>query len=252
MGLPFSNKELFFSGPGGKMAVEFTARQVKISKLMKDGATEGIDRIALLLGKVTSAKLTFWAERHLQVVEITLQSRQHGIVSKGEATTQESALRQALAHAELQAQRFRDKVRTKKRLPKVAPTAEARKPRKTGRVALEAKASGEPEVGTGSRNGNGNGGAESNGHKPAVARPPGKQTKAAITVHSFPGKPAVVEPHILVAAEALAIRPMRIEEAVKEAEFRDRDLLIFRDPVGDLYVLHRRRDGKMELVEVPL
>jgi putative sigma-54 modulation protein len=61
----------------------------------------------------------------------------------------------------------------------------------------------------------------------------------------------VVEPHILVAAEALAIRPMRIEEAVKEAEFRDRDLLIFRDPAGDLFVLHRRRDGKMELVEVP-
>jgi len=221
------------------MDVEFTARQVKVSTAMKDGATEGIERIAQVLGKLTAAKLTFWAERHLQIVEITLQTRLHGIVSKGEADTQESALRQALAHAELQAQRFRDKVRTRKRLPKVAPTAEARKPRKTGRVALEAAAVGGGE-------------AQSNGHKPAIARPPGRQTKAAITVHSFPGKPAVVEPHILVAAEALAIRPMRIEEAVKEAEFRDRDLLIFRDPKGDLFVLHRRRDGKMELVEVPL
>jgi putative sigma-54 modulation protein len=210
---------------------------------MKDGATEGIERIAQVLGKVTAAKLTFWAERHLQIVEITLQTRLHGIVSKGEADTQESALRQALAHAELQAQRFRDKVRTRKRLPKVAPTAEARKPRKTARVALEAAAAGVAS---------GGGEAQSNGHKPAIARPPGRQTKAAITVHSFPGKPAVVEPHILVAAEALAIRPMRIEEAVKEAEFRDRDLLIFRDPKGDLFVLHRRRDGKMELVEVPL
>jgi putative sigma-54 modulation protein len=238
-------------GPGGKMAVEFTARQVKISKIMKDGATEGIERIALVLGKVTSAKLTFWAERHLQVVEITLQSRHHGIVSKGEADTQESALRKALAHAELQAQRFRDKVRTKKRLPKVAPTAEERKPRKTARVALEARAIADPDEsmnGNGKHNGNG---AASNGHKPATVRAPGKQAKAAITVHSFPGKPAVVEPHILVASEALAIRPMRIDEAVKEAEFRDRDLLIFRDPVGDLFVLHRRRDGKMELVEVP-
>ena len=53
------------------------------------------------------------------------------------------------------------------------------------------------------------------------------------------------------AAEALAIRPMTIEEAVKEAEFRDRDLLVFRDLAGDLFVLHRRRDGTMELVEVP-
>ena len=195
-----------------------------------------------MLGKVTAAKLTFWAERHLQIVEISLKTRLHGIVSKGEAVTQESALRQALAHAELQAQRFRDRVRTRKRLPKVAPTAEARKPRKAGRVALEAHADSTSEALA----------AESNGHKPAIARPPGRQTKAAIAVHSFPGKPAVVEPHILVAAEALAIRPMRIEEAVKEAEFRDRDLLIFRDPKGDLFVLHRRRDGKMELVEVPL
>ena len=226
------------------MEVEFTARQVKVSKGMKDGATEGIERIALVLGKVTAAKLTFWAERHLQIVEITLQIRHHGIVSKGEAVTQESALRQALAHAELQAQRFRDRVRTRKRLPKVAPTAEARVPRKTGRPRLGARAEAEPEAGFATT-------AEQNGHRPAIARPPGKQTKAAITVHSFPGKPAVVEPHILSAAEALAIRPMTIEEAVKEAEFRDRDLLVFRNLSGELFVLHRRRDGKMELVEIP-
>ena len=47
------------------------------------------------------------------------------------------------------------------------------------------------------------------------------------------------------------MRPMSLEEAVKEAEFRDRDLLIFRNSAGDLFVLHRRRDGQMELVEVP-
>ena len=44
---------------------------------------------------------------------------------------------------------------------------------------------------------------------------------------------------------------MTIEEAVKDAEFRDRDLLVFRNAGGDLYVLHRRRDGQMELVEIP-
>jgi putative sigma-54 modulation protein len=228
----------------GSMEVEFTARQVKVSKGTKDGATEGIERIALVLGTVTAAKLTFWAERHLQIVEITLQIRHHGIVSKGEAVTQESALRQALAHAELQAQRFRDKVRTRKRLPKVAPAVEVRSPRKIGRARLGARLKDEPEAGSGMN-------AEQNGHRPAIARPPGKQTKMAITVHSFPGKPAVVEPHILSAAEALAIRPMTIEEAVKEAEFRDRDLLVFRNLSGELFVLHRRRDGTMELVEIP-
>jgi putative sigma-54 modulation protein len=44
---------------------------------------------------------------------------------------------------------------------------------------------------------------------------------------------------------------MTIEEAVKDTEFRDRDLLVFRNQAGDLYVLHRRRDGQMELVEIP-
>jgi putative sigma-54 modulation protein len=43
---------------------------------------------------------------------------------------------------------------------------------------------------------------------------------------------------------------MTIEEAVKDTEFRDRDLLIFRNPSGVMFVLHRRRDGEMELVEI--
>jgi putative sigma-54 modulation protein len=224
------------------MAVEFTARQVKISKVLKTGAEEGIERIALVLGRIISAALTFRAERHLQIVEISLQSRHHNIVAHGESATQESALREALAHAELQAQRFRDRTRTRKRLPKVAPTAEVRGPRKTGRIRLAAAS--DTNITTDVP-------AEHNGHRPAIAHPPGRQTKAAITVHSFPGKPAVVEPHILSASEALAIRPMTIEEAVKEAEFRDRDLLVFRDLASNLFVLHRRRDGTMELVEVP-
>jgi len=42
-------------------------------------------------------------------------------------------------------------------------------------------------------------------------------------VHSFPSRATVVEPHILKSAEAIVLRPMTIEEAVKEAEFRDRD-----------------------------
>ena len=61
----------------------------------------------------------------------------------------------------------------------------------------------------------------------------------------------VVEPHIVKSGEAIALRPMTIEEAVKDAEFRDRDLLIFRTAVGETFVLHRRRDGQMELVEIP-
>jgi putative sigma-54 modulation protein len=218
------------------MEVEFTARQVKVSKGLKTDAQDGIGRIEAVLGNITAAALTFRAERHLQIVEVILQTRNHRIVAHGEAPTQESALRQALAHAELQAQRFRGRVRTRKRLTKVetAPEAPLRvhTSRKASRPRIAAADTSDPA-------------------QEPIARAPGKRAMAAITVHSFPGKPAVVEPHILSAAEAIAIRPMTIEEAVKEAEYRDRDLLIFRTLAGALFVLHRRRDGKMELVEVP-
>ena len=51
--------------------------------------------------------------------------------------------------------------------------------------------------------------------------------------------------------QAVALRPMTLEEAIKEAHFRDRDVFVFRDPKGKVMVLHRTRDGKMELIEAP-
>jgi len=63
-------------------------------------------------------------------------------------------------------------------------------------------------------------------------------------VHSFPARKTVVEPHILTSGEAIAMKAMTIEEAVKEAEFRDRDLLVFRNLTGELFVLHRRATAR--------
>jgi putative sigma-54 modulation protein len=85
----------------------------------------------------------------------------------------------------------------------------------------------------------------------AEATPARGKARASIAVHSFPARATVVEPHILKNGEAISLKPMTIEEAVKDAEFRDRDLLIFHTVIGETYVLHRRRDGQMELVEIP-
>jgi putative sigma-54 modulation protein len=51
--------------------------------------------------------------------------------------------------------------------------------------------------------------------------------------------------------EALDLRPMSLEQAVKEAEFRDREVFVYRESSGQLKVLHRKRDGLMELIELP-
>ena len=216
------------------MEVEFTARQGKITKALRKQAEEGMERIARILGRSAHASVTIGAIRHMQTVELTVKGRVQKFAAAGKADTLDSALRQALEHAEAQARRYRDRRLVNKRLPKeekmmtappvVRPKARAAQPAADG---AEANAAG-------------------NGANPRGARP-----RASIAVHSFPARATVVEPHVIKSAEAFALRPMTIEEAVKDAEFRDRDLLIFRTAAGDMFVLHRRRDGQMELVEIP-
>jgi putative sigma-54 modulation protein len=207
------------------MEVELTARQVRIPKALRQQAEEGMNRIARILGKTTSAAITFRTQRHLHIAELTVTARLQTIAATGQADTQEAALKAALEHAENQAQRYRDRNLTRKRLPKeekmlTAPPVTRPKARP---APTEVSAEG------------------------AAAKKP----RTAIPVHSFPAQATVVEPHIVKSGEAIALRPMTVEEAVKEAEFRDRDLLVFRNQGGDLFVLHRRRDGQMELVEIP-
>jgi putative sigma-54 modulation protein len=209
------------------MEVEFTARQVKISKALRTQAEEELRRITRILGKAARASITFGAQRHVRIVEVTVQARAQTIAATGKAPTLDAALRQAIEHAENQARRYRDRRMENKRLPKeekvlTAPPVARPKSRATQPAAETVEG------------------------KPARAK-----ARASIAVHSFPSRATVVEPHILDSNEAIALSPMTIEEAVKDAEFRDRDLLIFRNQTGELFVLHRRRDGQMELVEIP-
>jgi putative sigma-54 modulation protein len=128
-------------------------------------------------------------------------------------------------HAENQARRHRDRRMGSKRLPKEEKVLTA-----PPVARPKSRATQPPPEGEG---------------KPA------SKARTSIAVHSFPARATVVEPHIVKSGEAIALKPLTIEEAVKEAEFRDRDLLIFRTNAGETFVLHRRRDGQMELVEIP-
>ncbi len=210
------------------MELEFTARHLKVSKALRMQAEEGMQRIGRILGRNARASIIFAAQRHVRIVELTVQARAQKFAATGEGATLVVALRQAIEHAENQARRYRDRRLTSKRLPteeKVLTAPPVARPK--------ARASQPP--------------AETDNAKTARSA----KARATIAVHSFPARATVVEPHIVKNGEAFALRPMTIEEAVKEAEFRDRDLLIFRTASGDLFVLHRRRDGQMELVEIP-
>jgi putative sigma-54 modulation protein len=76
-------------------------------------------------------------------------------------------------------------------------------------------------------------------------------TAVPVVVHKYPAVAKTTEAHLVRTTDAVALRPLTLEEAIKEAEFRDRDVFVFRDRKGKVMVLHRTRDGKMELIEAP-
>jgi putative sigma-54 modulation protein len=214
------------------MEVEFTAKQVRISKALRTQAEEGMEPIARVLGKTATASITFSEQKRqkrLMIVEITIKARLQTFASEGQGETMTLALHQAIERAESQVRRRRDRKMEGKRLPNgekllVAPPVT----RSKARAAQPEDEAGEA--------------------KPANGR---KKASRGVAVHSFPASRAIVEPHIISSGDAIAPEAMTLEEAVKELESLDRDLLIFRNLSGDLFVLHRHRDGQVELVELP-
>ncbi len=59
------------------------------------------------------------------------------------------------------------------------------------------------------------------------------------------------ELHLVRTQHGVARRPMGIEEALKEAAGLERPLFVFRDLADQAFVLHRLRDGRVEVIEVP-
>jgi putative sigma-54 modulation protein len=223
------------------MQIEYTGRQIVLTKSLHAIGDEGIERIGKILGKITNAHIILTAEKYRQTAEVSIKTRLQSIVGLCESTSMETALREAIAKAESQAIKHKARIRAKKRKPKeekVPEDSQLARTRRTGRsVAIQADAE-QPAAKAAPANGNGRASGRA---KPAVP----------VTVHSFPAKAPIPEPHVVRSIDSLAMRPMSLEEAVKEAEFRDREVFVFRDNRGGLKVLHRKRDGKMELIEVP-
>jgi putative sigma-54 modulation protein len=207
------------------MDVEYTGRQTTITRKLKLQAEAGLARVAKIVGTSGSVHVILSTDKYRQIAEITVQTRQQKLVARCEGTEMEVVLHDALEKMERQAIRHKKKSATIKRHPKtdvkgsretVAPVVA----RKTIAVKVAVKSS--------------------------VGR-----KAVPMLVHSFPSHSPLSEPHVVRSADGVALRPMSLEEAVKEAAFRDRDVFVFRNHAGQAMVLHRKRDGKMELIEVP-
>jgi putative sigma-54 modulation protein len=210
------------------MNLDYTGRQTTITKNIKAQTEAGIARIEKILGDAGSVHVILTTDKYRRIAEFTVQTRNLKLVATCEATDMEMAVRDALAAIEKQAIRQKKKKTTIKRHTKdgVRQVALAA-PEDNGAVAVKPL----PKSTT-SRNGS-------------------SRKVVPMLVHSFPSETPLAEPHLVRSSDGVALRPMSLEEAVKEAAFRDREVFVFRDHGGQALVLHRKRDGKMELIEVP-
>jgi putative sigma-54 modulation protein len=225
------------------MQVEYTGRQIAITPSLRRLAEEGLDRVSKVVGRSCSAHVILTEEKYRHTAEVTVQTKFQTIVGLCESPVMETALRDALAKAELQAIKHKDKFRTRTREPKdgkAAQEPELSRPRHNSLSVAALPDVAEPILPASKtapvKTSNGNG----NGRKPEPVR-----------VHSPLHGMEIAEPHVVHCTDCIADQTMSLDEAVKEAESRDKDVFVFRDAAGDLQVLHRRRDGVMELITLP-
>jgi putative sigma-54 modulation protein len=199
------------------MTVEYFGRQYEITPAIRDEVESGLGKLIKILGDNFKSKVILTVEKHRNIAEITVKRRRGHLVGLAEAADMLIAVNQALEHIETQVLKYNGRRR-----------ATHRKPKDKGWTApVEAQAETQMAVGG------------------SVA------TAVPVVVHKFPAVARTTEAHLVRSNDAVAMRPMTIEEAVKECEFRDREVFIFRDGKGKVNVLHRRKDGKIELIEVP-
>jgi ribosome hibernation promoting factor len=202
------------------MNVEYTGRQFDITPKIRKEVEAGLAKLAKIVGDNCSSKVIMTAEKQRRIIaEITLTRRLKKLVGVGESTDALAAVDEALEHIEKQALKLQTRKRDVKRAAK--PTWK--------RAAPEAPEEGELAMAVGTA---------------AV-------TAVPVVVHKFPARTKTTEAHLVKSQDSVALQPMTIEEAIKECEFRDRGVFVFRDKKGYVRVLHRRTDGKLELIEVP-
>ena len=201
------------------MNVEFTGRKCEITPTLRKSVETGLAKIRKILGDKFDSKVTLAIEKHRHKAEITISPRNGPLVGVAQAGDMKSAISQAIDHLEKQAVKYKTRWRSKKRHQH-----ENQNQKWNGKAAQETL---------------------------PAAIGLAETTEISLVVHKFPAVAKSTEVHLVRSEDAVAQRPMTLEEAIKEAHFRDRDVFVFRDPKGKVMVLHRTRDGKMELIEAP-
>ena len=202
------------------MNVEYTGRQYEVTTAIRKEVETGLAKIRKILGDKFETKVILAVEKHRHKAEITISPRNGPLVGLAQAKDMSIAVNEALDHLERQAIKYKTRWQGKKR---------------SARKSEEAK--------------KWNGHSSQDDVQTAVGLT--EKTAVPVLVHKYPAVARTTEVHLVRSDESVAMRPMTLEEAIKEAHFKDRDVFVFRDPKGKVMVLHRAKDGKMQLIEVP-
>ena len=197
------------------MNVEYTGRHYEITPAIRKEVETGLAKIRKILSDKFETKVILAVEKHRHKAEITISPRNGPLVALAQSGDMSSAIAQAIEHLEKQAIKYKTRWRTKRRKPVDKWNGED-----------------QPEA-------------------PRAVSDKRPNPVAPILVHKYPAVAKSTEVHLAPASDSVAMRPMTVEEAIKEAHFRDRDVFVFRDLKGKVMVLHRTRDGKLELIEAP-
>ena len=213
------------------MNVEYTGRHYEVTSTIRKEVETGLTQIRKILGDKFETKVILAVEKHRHKAEITISPRNGPLVGLAQAKDMALAVSEALDHLERQAVKYKTRWMSKKR--------SARKSEEVKKWNGQS-----PRVDEMAVPGDGQGSLQT-----VVGL--SEKTAVPVMVHKYPAVAKTTEVHLVRTDEAVAMRPMTLEEAIKEAHFKDRDVFVFRDPKGKLMILHRTRDGKMELIEAP-
>jgi len=202
------------------MNVEYTGRHYEVTTAIRKEVETGLTKIRKILGDKFETKVILAVEKHRHKAEITINPPKGPLVGLAQAKDMTIAVNEAIDHLEKQAIKYKTRWQSKKR--------SARKTEEVNKW---------------------NGHSDQEDIQTAVGL--SEKTAVPVMVHKYPAVARSTEVHLVRSDESVAMRPMTLEEAIKEAHFKDRDVFIFRDPKGKVMVLHRAKDGKMQLIEVP-
>lgn len=203
------------------MQIEFTGRQVVIHAKLRTQAKAGLDRIEKIIGGKSTAHVILTEEKFRKVAEVTIQCKSCGdLTAKCVDKEMEKALHDALDKVEKQALKLVKKAVKLRRHPEKSAV---------GSVRLQTS-------------------DDNLDSQPGILA---RQRVAKIVPAKKAVKRVAGSPHLVRIVDGVAMRPMNLDQAVKAAAQSERDVFIFRDSAGLANVLYRRRDGRVEWIEVP-